>query len=44
MGRLELQLKFEEDEVVEKQIAAILVVENRLPESYLVTDNQIAGL
>lgn len=43
MGRLERQLKFEEDKVVQKQIAAILVEEERLPESYLVVNNQMAG-
>lgn len=43
MGRLERQLKFEEDRVVKRQIAAILLEEDRLPESYFVVGNQIAG-
>ncbi len=44
MGYLERYVSFEEDAVVKRQIAAILVTKGRLPQSYLTADNQVAGL
>lgn len=42
MGLLELQLKFEEDPMIKKHLAAILFETDRLPAGYQLADEKVA--